>query len=181
VPGTKIRFSEARLSSVQYVSPNRIDVVLAQPARMHGQMVKAGNPDGSSCTYFSYQRTRPTSLSADPVMQYAVPLMPLAEVLTAAVPVPDSAPATTYGIAVQNIEPLDATISVDLLDNAGNTVATTPLALPSNRFAVREFSELFGFAPSAGATVRVTSPTAVQVIGLSADQTAGTAMPILAH
>jgi hypothetical protein len=114
-------------------------------------------------------------------MQYAVPLMPLAEVLTGAVTFAAPASATTYGIAVQNIEPLDATVSVDLLDDAGNTVATTQLVVPSNRFAVRELSELFGAAPAAAATIRVTSPTAVQVIGLAADQTAGTAVPILAQ
>ena len=60
-------------------------------------------------------------------------------------------------------------------------VATPQLAVPQNRFAVRELAELFGFVPAAGLTVRVTSASPVQVIGWSADQTAATAVPILTH
>ena len=180
-PGTNIKFREAKLSEVRYVNSGRIDVVLAHALRMHGVQVKASNPDGSQATYFSYQRTRTVSPSADPILRYAVPLMPPTEVTTAMLTLPDVSPTTTYGLALQNIESVGAIATVDLLDPSGGVVATTSVPVPASRFVVRELSELFGVAPSTAWAVRVTSSRPVQVLGMAADQTNDTAMPIVAR
>lgn len=180
-PSTNIKFREAKLSEVRYVNSGRIDVVLAQALRMHGVQVKAGNPDGSQATYFSYQRTRPASPSADPVLRYAVPLMPPTEVRTALLALPDVSPTSTYGLAVQNIEPVDAVATVDLVDPSGFVVKTINLPVPASRFIVRELSEIFGFPPVSTWAVRVTSSTPVQVLGMAADQASGNAAPIVAR
>jgi hypothetical protein len=180
-PKTNIRFKESRLAQVRYISPRRIDVVVARTTTMHGMHVKAKNPDGSQATYFSYQRTRSASPSTDPVLQYAVPLLPPATVTAATVALPPAAAATTYGIAVQNIEPADAVASVDLIDAGGVTIGNASLSVPSRRYVVRELVELFGFAPDGAARIRVTSAAPIQVIGIAANQTAGTATPIVAQ
>lgn len=178
-PRTEIKFKEVRLSGVTYVSPNEIRVTVATTTHMHGQMIRAANPDGTRSVYFSYQRTRADSPSTDPVLQFAVPLVPPAAVTAAEVGFPAAALATTYGIGVQNIETADAAITFTLVDAAGNVVTTADALLPPSRYIVRELSELFGVAPDAACTVRVSSSVPVQVIGATADQTAGTASPIL--
>jgi len=180
-PKTEIRFKEARLADVRYVNSGRIDVVVAQTTRMHGMQVKAKNPDGSQSTYFSYQRTRSASPSSDPILKFAVPLLPPATVTSASVSFAAPAPATTYGVAVQNIEAIDAAVSIQLVDAAGVTLVNTDIMVPGRRFVVRELVELFGFAPDGAATVRVASATPIQAIGIAADQASGTASPLLAR
>ena len=178
-PDTTIRFREALLSQVRFVDSGRIDVVLAQALRMHGVLVKASNPDGSQARYFSYQRTRRAWPSADPILRYAVPLLPPIGVTTALLTLPGVPPTTTYGLALQNIESVGAIATVDLVDPSGGVVATTSVLVPASRFVVRELSELFGVAPTTAWAVRVTSSGPVQVLGMAADQVTGTATPIV--
>ena len=181
VPGTSIKFAEAKISQIRYISPTQIDVVLGTTANMHGMMIKASNPDGTADVYFSYQRTRADSTSSDPVMQYAVPLLPPVLLTTAAVTLPARAPSTTYGIALQNIGGATANANVDALDALGNPLATAPLSVNSSRFVVRELSELFGIVPEGTVSLRVTSDTPIEVMGIAADQVNGTASAIVAQ
>jgi hypothetical protein len=183
VPGTKIRFGSGKLLSVNYVGPERIDAVVAQTTPMRGMLVKALNPDRSTSSYYSYQRTYPMPMSGsgDPVLQLAMPLMPPTGVLSATVPIPAPAASTTYGVAVQNVELSDTVAALVLLDSAGNQLASATLPVSSDRFTIREISELFGVAPTAATSVRVTSPTPIKVIGVVANQTTGKATPIVAQ
>jgi hypothetical protein len=178
-PKTEIRFKEGKLAQVRYLNPRRIDVVVAQTTTMHGMQVKAKNPDGSQATYFSYQRTKSAPPSTDPVLQYAVPLLPPATVTAATLALPPAAAATTYGIAVQNIETTDAVASIDLVDAGNVTIGQVSVRVPSRHYLVRELVELFGFAPDGAATIRVASATPIQVLGIAANQAAGTASPLL--
>ena len=177
-PKTEIRFKEGKLSNVRYISPNRIDVVVAQQTEMHGMMIKASDPD-SRCTYYSYQRTRAASASQDPVLRYAVPLTPPHAATAAMVSFPAPEAGLTYGIAVQNIDTTQATVSLELVDANGLTIASASVDVPSNRYVVRELSELFTFAPGTAASVRITSTVPVQVLGAEANQLTGSARAIL--
>ena len=186
VPRTEIRFKEYKLSQVRYISATRIDVVVAQPTEMHGVAIKATNPDGSRSFYFSYQRTRRQGApSVDDVLKDAVPLIPPRGVRTASLAFPAAAANTTYGVALQNIETAEATVTLALVDPNGLAIATAEtLTLSPNRFVVHELSELFGFAPGTAATVRITSTVPVQVLGAIATQPTGnqpgTATPVTA-
>jgi hypothetical protein len=177
--GTEIRFKETKLSSVRYVSPNQIDVVVKSRTEMHGMAIRATNPDGSRSVYFSYQRTGPAGVSADPVLRYAVPLPSPHEAMGATVAFPAAAPDATYGVGVQNVQTSDAFVSFELVDVNGVVTAGPTLTVPSNRYIVRELSELFGFAPPVASTVRITSSGLVQVVGAVADRVNSTARPIL--
>jgi hypothetical protein len=180
-PRTSIKFREARLSAVTYVDPHRIDVVVRDATSMHGRMIRASNPDGTQSTYFSYQRTHAFGLSADPVLRYAVPLVPRAAVTRARVAFPAPSLWHTYGVAVQNVESVTAGVDFELADASGMVIGASHVELPPNQYVVRELSELFGSAPGTACTVRVTSATPVQVLGATADQGQGTASPILAR
>jgi len=178
-PNTKIRFSEGKLSQVRYISPSRIDVIVAQRTEMHGMMIRAENPDGTRSTYFSYQRTRRDGTSADPLLRDAVPLVPPHATISATLAFPPAAPDTTYGVAIQNVETADAFVSLEIVDANGIVTAGPTLTIPSNRYIVRELSELFGVAPASASAVRVTSTGPVQVLGAAADHVTGGATPIL--
>jgi hypothetical protein len=176
---TEIKFWETKLSKVTYVDPTRIDVVVKDTAHMHGMRIRATNDDGTRSVYFSYQRTSAHGASADPVLRYAVPLVPPAAVTEAAVEFPSPSLLHTYGVAVQNVEAGTASVTLELVGADGTSVARLVLAVPANKYVVRELSELFGFAPGTACTVRVASASPVQVLGVAADQGTGTAAPIL--
>jgi hypothetical protein len=177
-PGTKFKFAEAGIAQQIFHDSTWIDVVLSTPANMQGMMIKASNPDGTSDVYFSYQRTFPMPvLSADPVMQHAMPLVPPKSVLAATIALPVPVAGTTYGVALQNLI-ADTTATV-MLVNADGTTATTSVDVGLNKFVVREFSELFGTTPAPGATIVVSSPSPIEVLGIAANQTTGTALPII--
>jgi len=177
-PGTDIRFKEVKLAQVRFVSSTRMDVVLAETATMHGMTITAKNPDRTQSTYFSYQRTRPMSLSADPVMQFAVPLFPPKTVTTAIVSLPEPENHVTRGVALQDIDATGAYAAIELLDAAGNALAVSGAYVEPSTFVVRELSELFGPIPPNASAIRVLSSAPIQVMGLTANQELGTASPI---
>lgn len=71
--------------------------------------------------------------------------------------------------------------AVELLDAACDSPASTQVTVLASDFTVCELGELFGDAALAAARVRVRSPLPIEVAGVAADQTAGTAQPIPAQ
>jgi hypothetical protein len=173
-PATEIRFDETALTQVLFVSPTRMDVVLAQNARMHGLEVEARNPDGSQSTFFSYQRTSRTGKTGQSVMKDIVPIFQSRSAQRSTLYLSGA----TTGVALQNLERTDAVVVAELFTASGAGVAATTVTLPSNTFLVRELSELFRIRNFGDAIVDLRSATPVQVLGVSIDST-GTASPRL--
>jgi hypothetical protein len=173
-PGTEIRFNETALSAVRFVDSSRIDVVLAAPARMHGMRIRARNPDGSRVTYFSYQRTRPSGASLHPVLKDVVPLFPRRSATGGTVRLSGA----STGVALQNIQSAGASVVAELMGSNGTRLAAVGLSLASNRFVVREVSELFRMSYASSQSVRVRSNVPIQVMGVAVDS-AGRATPLL--
>jgi len=173
-PTTRVRFNEVALAQTRFISSTRLDVVLGQPARMHGMRIRAENSSGARVTYFSYQRTTRAGSSLFPVLQSAVPLLPTRFFTTARVPLGSG----TTGIAVQNLHPSTATAALDLLSPAGARLATITTSLPGNQFFLKAATELFQIGYPAGSSVRVRSITPLQVMGVGLS-TGGDATPIL--
>ena len=171
---TRVDFGDALLAQVRYVSPTQINVVLAEPARMHGMRVRARNEDGFRVTYFSYQRTRRAAPSAHPVLCYAVPVFPVRAMHAATVRLD----RTTVGLALQNIEKTDAQVFAKLTNGDGVAVAAAVVPVGANRFVVRTIGEIFGRRFSAPGTVHLSSADAVQVLGVDIDAS-GAARPRL--
>jgi hypothetical protein len=195
-PDTRIRLGEATIVEQRFISSQRIDVVVGQATRMHGMRVRARNDkDGnggerSESEYFSYERTAPIGASSDPMLSKTVPLFAPATWTTATVDLQQRRasgrrrsvrPATgaaaargTYGFALQNLEKSSASVTIELLDFSGNPYAVNTVDVAPNRYLVRELGEVFGIV-SRPAALRVRSTVPIQVLGLTADATAGTA------
>lgn len=172
-PRTKIKFKEGLLSAVRYVSSTQMDVVLALPLRMHGTEIEATNPDGSRAEYFSYERTARDATRPSKVFGATVPIFPFRTAGRAGVTV---AGAQT-GLAVQNIDTDDATVTAELVRADGAILGTRVLTVPKDRFVLLEMSELFG-GSSGGATICVSASSPVQTMGVAVDS-AGAARPIV--
>jgi hypothetical protein len=202
-PTTRIRVGESEVIEQRFISSQRIDVVLGETTRMHGARIRARNDEGdddddlkegderSESEYFAYERTTPSGASNDPLFSKTVPLFAPATWTAATVEMPKRTtrrrravrPAygsatpprnTTLGFALQNLESSNASVSIELLDSSGHPYAVNSVSLGSNRYLVREFSEVFG-PVSPPSAFRIRSDTPVQILGLVADRTAQTA------
>lgn len=172
-PRTKVNFSDTLLSEVRFVDPTRLDVVLAQPAAMHGMRVRASDRNGGKMAYFSYQRTTPAGLSRHPVLARAVPLFP-PQTLTLGV---IDLSGASSGLALQNIGASDVDARADLLDSNGTIVSSTTISVPAARYIVREISEIFHTAYSPSSAVRISARSGIQMMGIAIDE-AGGARPL---
>jgi hypothetical protein len=175
-PDTEIELgeTESSVAHVQYVSSTRLDVILDDVTAMHGLEIKARNPDDARVTYFSYQRTSRWGKSDDPVLRDVVPLFRSRTSRDATLKLAGAA----MGIALQNLAAHDAAVTVHLLTSAGVPVGVARITVPSNRFVVRELTEVFRTVPGGNLVVRLSSPTPVQVLGISVDSS-GAATPRL--
>lgn len=172
---TRIWFGDISLAQVRFVSPTRMDVVLGQPARMHGMRVRARNDDGFRVTYFSYQRTSRDAPSGDSLLRDAVPVFPLRSMQAATLRIDE----TTVGLALQNIEATPTDVFATLEDDEGAPIATAIVPVGVNRFVVRTLDEIFGVPFAGRGVIRLTSAGAVQVLGVDADAKRTTARPRL--
>ena len=173
-PDTTVKLKETLLAQVLYINPGQIDVVLAEPAHMHGKAIRARNRDGSQVTYYSYQRTRPFGSSVHPVLRNVVPIFPVETFLQGSVQLS----VTTAGIAVQNLEATDTFMFAELIDGAGVPIAAGLIEVPSNSYVVRAVSEIFGRPYSGTGLVRLVGVSPVQILGVDVDST-GAASPRL--
>jgi hypothetical protein len=172
---TRIQLKETVLAQVQYVDSGRIDVVLAQPARMHGMGIRAKNRDGEA-TYFSYQRTTAAGLSTDLHLRDAVPVFQHTMTTRASVQLS----GVTQGLALQNLGTSDTMALAELENAEGLPIGSAAIPVPANTYLVRSLTEIFGVTPDATSLVRLVSIDPIQVLGINVDA-AGLATPQLAR
>ena len=198
-PNTRLRLGEAAIIEQRFISSERIDVVLAQTTNMHGLRIRARNDDGdtrSESEYFSYQRTTALGTSNDPVLAKVVPLFAPMTWTSATVdlpargsrrrravrPGPGSAASTitSAGLALQNLRPSTASVAVELLDAAGHPYAISTVSVGPDQYLVRDLAEIFGIVATPSA-FRIRSDLPVQVLGIVADRSSGTAAALPPH
>ncbi|MDQ3281621.1 MAG: hypothetical protein M3Q69_09425 [Acidobacteriota bacterium] len=189
-PNTRLQFSEISIREQRFINNRRIDVVLAQSARMHGVRIRARNDerdDKSESEYFSYERTTAAGTTSDPAFSKAVPLFAPATYSTATVDMPkrpvnkgrrravgafgspqSGSSNLTIGFALQNLEGGTAAVSVELLDAAGNPYATNTVSVGSDQHLVRSIADVFGIVAPPSA-LRIRSNVPIQILGLTAD------------
>jgi hypothetical protein len=187
-PETRVQLSETSIAEQRFINSQRIDVVVGRTTEMHGLRIRAKNRDNSESTYFSYERTTPMGASADSILRHAVPLFAPKFFTNATVSLPrkssrrmraagPSRPtqsANAIAFALQNLNAASVTATVELLDAAGNPYAINTVSIGPDQSLLRELSEVFGPVPSPSA-FRIKSTAPLQVLGIVADHSAGTA------
>lgn len=162
---TRIRFNHCPLSAVRFIDSTRIDVVIGAAARMHGMRVRADDPDNTKSEYFSYQRTKRQGESLHPVLRDVVPLFPYRSAAASEVVLAGD----EAGFAMQNLSPVAANAVVDLVAADGTLLSSVNVSLSTNKYIVREISEMFQVPYQASSVVRVRSDVPVEVMALSVD------------
>jgi hypothetical protein len=176
-PGAQVLIDGVSLASTSWVNSSRIEVVTAVDTQLDGRMVSVTNLDLTGATYFSYLRATDLGKSARPLLAASEASFPVQTRSSAVFVAPTS--GTFFGLALQNPEPADSIVSIELWD-AGSVVASASLALPSRTKVSREVSELFpGVIPSAGSFFQLTATVPVQMLGLSGNETDGSVTPVL--
>jgi len=169
--------STARFSSISMVSANEIDFVLAEATVLDGARIDMKNPDGSSDSYYSYLRGVKQGVSAFPLLNATLPIFSSLTYSQASIAQasPGINNSVVTALAVQNPGSGTANLQLEAFSPFGNSVAKSQIALPSRGKIVRELGEYFGLTLPANSTVKVISDQPVQFLGISADQSAGTA------
>ncbi|MBZ5524936.1 MAG: hypothetical protein LAP21_22110 [Acidobacteriia bacterium] len=182
---TKINFPDPIIvTTTNFISSTEIDVTLNIAAQLDGERIRAIQPTNANetSTYYSYLRADPVAgSSADALVNQFYPLFSQQTYTKATIPLNNAAPKLT-ALALQNTSASAATATIELLDSAGNVVATlaSGVSLPSRTRIVRDVvQDWFPSPPASAVTVRVTSKTtALQMLGILGDSSTSKAAPI---
>lgn len=178
--GTQVQLSNIKASSISVVSPQEIQIVLAEPTQMTGKRIQVTNPDGSSDTYFSYMRGVPFGQSNQPLLASALPIFSSSTYSQAMFSSGDLSASEFSGIAVQNPNFAPATVTFTLFSSSNVALGSSTMVIPSGTRIMRETSELTGAAPQPGSYVAVSSDVSVQMFGFQGDNISGTVVPYVA-
>lgn len=176
VPGTKL-ITKMKTTNAFYVSPTEMRFFLSDIATLDSQPITAQNPDGSSSTYYSYLRGVPVSAPTRSMLQNADPIFQTQTHAVATVgPLPALGSGQFMALAVQN--PTPGPVSVCFYHQQSGAIAT--VVLPSGGRIMDELSALFnGLKLQPGDIVTINATSAVQMLGIAGDETAGTLKPWL--
>jgi hypothetical protein len=176
-PNAQVLIDGIAIESSSWVDSSHIDVVTAADAQLDGKTVSVINSDGSGATYVTYLRTTDLGKSANPLLAATAPIFPVQTLSNAVLATP--AGGTFFGVALQNPNPADSVVSIDLWDG-GSVVASASLALPSLTKVSRAVSELFpDVTPGNGSFFQLTATVPVQMVGLSGNDADGSVTPVL--
>ena len=178
--GTQVQLSNIKASSISVVSPQEIQIVLAEPTQMNGKKIQVTNPDGSSDTYFSYMRGVPLGQSNQALLASALPIFSSAAYSQAVFSSGDVSASEFTGIAVQNPNTAPATVTFTLFSSSNVALGSSTMVIPSGTRIMRETSELTGAAPQPGSYLVVSSDLSVQIFGFEGDKVTGTVVPYVA-
>ncbi|HEY6970956.1 MAG TPA: hypothetical protein VJA94_17230 [Candidatus Angelobacter sp.] len=179
-PGTQVQLSSIKVSSISVVSPTDIEIVLAEPTQMTGKKIQVTNPDGSQDTYFSYMRGIPLGQSSQALLASAVPLFSSVTYSQAVFATTDTSTSEFTGIAVQNPNLIQATVTFTLFSISKVALGSSTIVIPAGNRIMRDMTELTGVAPTQGSYVTVSSDLPVQMFGFLGDNVSGTVVPYVA-
>ena len=177
-PGTQVQLSNIKASSISVVSPQEIQIILAEATQMTGKKIQVTNPDGSQDTYFSYMRGTMLGQSAQPVLAHAVPIFSAVTHSQALFAAAESLSTSEFtGIAVQNPNLSPATVTFTLFTSQNAALGSSTVVIPGGSRLMRDVSELTGVVPPPGSYLVASSDSPVQMFGFLGDTFTGTVVP----
>ncbi|MGE5323790.1 MAG: hypothetical protein ACM3SW_13055 [Actinomycetota bacterium] len=176
---TLVSSSEIDVTMGSFCVPESLNCTPAPTLQLDGDRVRATNAT-DTVTYYSYDRTADAGGSTNALVQLVHPMFSQQFFLVGSFPY--TAGTTQFtGIALQNTDQsVDATVQIDLLDSAGNSLVTPVVEFVSKRTElVRDIAELFSSIPAGTTTIRATVTTGphVKMLGLVGDTSNSTVVP----
>jgi hypothetical protein len=173
---SKVQINEVLIASTQLISPNQIDVVLAQDAVMDARRVRV-TTGAETVTYYSYLRTATVGRSFRSLLARTYPLFSRRTYSLATLPLTKSKTQFT-GLAVQNASSTAAVVTLELLSSAQQVLQTVSFSLAGMSKITRDLGEFFPIN-FGGVAVRVTASQPVQMLGLLGDAANNTVVPVI--
>jgi hypothetical protein len=178
---TKVHINPMLMDSATYISPNEIQVKVVDGGVLDATEIRLRNPDGSEVTYFSYLRGVPAGVSKHPLIARAVPIFSTKTSMSAVMPpmiLPQFNSPYAVGVALQNPGTVAADVVLELVSASGPPISSAKITLAPRARMSRELSEWFTAPIPSGASVRVRSTQPIQVLGLLANSSDGTVLPL---
>ena len=178
-PNAGLHTVEVNFSSYKVVSPTEIDFVLKEQSNLDNTSVQVSS-GGNTQTFYGYVRgqslqppSRTLLTSVDPAFQRVT------HALAQAGPFAAQADGQYVALALQNPNPGPAAVTLTLTHADGSTVSNL-IVLPSGTKIMDDVVALTrADFLGAGDMLNLTSTAAIQILGIYADETSGTATPFL--
>lgn len=175
-PGSRVN-TKMKTGSPVFVSDTEIRLTLERSATLDQQPITVINPDKSEVTYYSYMRGVLIQKPSREILQRVEPAF--ASQTQAVVTV---GPLATMGagqftaVAIQNPNPGPVSVSF----RSALTGSFGTVVLPSGGRVMDELSKLVGVdSIASGDSVIISATAGVQILGITADENAGTVTPFL--
>jgi len=174
---SKVDIAEAAIATTRFVSANLIQVTLSAPLDIRGKRIRVTNAYKELVTYYPYQRTTKQGTSNHPLIASSIPIF--AQTSWKVGFFRPTASGTIFsGIALQNVNAVRANVVLRLTRN-GVLLATQNVILGVKSSLARDLAEMFpGVAAATGTRLRVSSDQPIQMMGLLADDSTRTVLPI---
>ncbi|HKT49771.1 MAG TPA: hypothetical protein VJV96_05720 [Candidatus Angelobacter sp.] len=195
---TKINMNNVNTMSTNFISSKEIDVTInslcvpesnpcapASSMPMDGERIRATNTaTNDQSEYFSYDRTDDAPGSSNNALVNLVHPMFSQQFLQSGTFAYKDGGTQFTGIALQDSDlSTGATVKVELLDSAGNSLANVSQVVPARTKLVRDMADFFPSAPAGAVTVRasiVTGPAAgVKMLGMLGDTSTNSVVPVV--
>jgi hypothetical protein len=172
----RVQLEGATVTSTKVISPQRIDITLAETVVLDGIRFRVINKNTNEvATYYSYLRSTAIGQSSTPLLAATYPLFSRQSYTSASLNWTRSTTQFT-GLAIQNPLPSAASVTLTLLSPSSQVLQTFSFSLPGRSKVMRNIGEIFP-AGSGGASIRVTSSHGVQLLGLLGDTSVNTVVP----
>lgn len=170
-----VEIYDAPAMKVRYVSANELVVTFEEDFQIDQRKVEVVNPDLTERAFFPHVRGSEPSGSAYDLLAATKPMFAHKTWRQASMVLPESVSPDGHfaGIALQNpgAEPAVVRLSI-------GGFATSVTLLPSEKL-VRSLDELFAsLTPTPGMTLLIEASAPVQLLGLMADSTSATVLPL---
>jgi hypothetical protein len=195
---TKIQINNATIGDQKLISSKEIDVTISglctpesnpcSPVAslpLDGDRIRATNTNNNDQSeYFSYDRTGDAPGSSRNALVNLVHPMFSQQLLQSGTFAYKAGGTQFTGIALQNTDfSTDAAVKVELLDSAGNSLASSAQVVPARTKMVRDIADLIPNVPAGAATVKasiVSGPTqGVKMLGMLGDTSANSVVPVV--
>ena len=171
---TTVAVDGVLINNLTFVSPTEMSFVLGEAADLTSRRIRAKNRDNFESVYYSYLRDLVNGTSTRPLLNACHPVFANLTVTSVGLTIP-AAPANGFNaVTLRNSSFAQIEVQLELVSPFGSSLARTSVTLPATSRHSRTILELFGVDASANSQVRITSAAAIQVMGLTGDDSLGT-------
>jgi hypothetical protein len=175
-PKTQVQASGMKLSSINIVSPEEIDLTIAEAVQVTGKKIQVVNSDGSQNVYFSYMRGVAVGSSTRPLLAATLPVFSSQTHSQATFAVPPGGAGAFTALAMQNPSQSDAIITLASYTSSNVLLDQTTIRLPPGMKITRDILEWMPDSAQAS-YVSISATVPIQAMGLRGDSTNSTVLP----